>query len=367
MASISMLDRRISGYHAWLRREPGSGPLLGLLWEPDIPPLPAFLERVQTGEAVRPEQIDFALFLPEVERFYAADQALQSDIIQPFSPAFGIPWIEAIAGCPVVAHPGSLWAQPALATYANRATVRFDPANPWLVRLIAFTRAMVDLARGRFPVALPQMRGPLDTLAALRGPQQLSIDMVERPHEVALLLAELTDLWIAVARALLAVIPPYHGGYCSRMKMWAPGPVVTPQNDISTLMSPRMYRDQVLPYDRRIIEEFPYHCYHLHGSECHQVDNLLQLEKLTAIQFTLEHTVGGPSLAVTLPVVRRIVANKPLILVALDIESIDRCLAELPTDGLCLTLGVSGPAIPTEATDWLARQMAARQRVQSGT
>ena len=87
------------------------------------------------------------------------------------------------------------------------------------------------------------------------------------------------------------------------------------------------------------------------------MDNLLQLEKLTAIQFTLEHTGGGPSLAVTLPVVRRILAHKPLILVALDIESIDRCLAELPTDGLCVTLGVSGPTIPAEATDWLAQQM----------
>jgi hypothetical protein len=205
------------------------------------------------------------------------------------------------------------------------------------------------------------MRGPLDVLAALRTPQQMGIDLIEQPDAVGKILAELTELWIGVAGAVLAEIPPFHGGYCSRMRMWASGPAITPQNDISTLLSPRMYRRLVLPTDERIVAAFPYSCFHMHGSEAHQTDNLLALERLTAIQFTLEHTLGGPSLEQTLPVLHRILARKPLIVAALDVASAERCLAELPAAGLCLTIAVAGAEIPAEFVAWADEHQARRK------
>ncbi len=354
------LPDRLARYRSWLQREPTHGPLVGILWEPDIPPLPDMVTALGVGTLLRPEQIIPRHFLPTIELCYQRAEALPGDLIQPFTPAFGMPWVEAIAGCPVAVEPGSLWAQPALPSYTDRAPIRFDPANPWLRKLIEFTRALVAFSAGRFPIALPQIRGPLDVLAALRTPQQMGIDLIEQPDQVGKLLSELTELWIGVAGAVLAEIPPFHGGYCSRMRMWAPGPAITPQNDISTLLSPRMYRRLVLSADERIVAAFPFHCFHMHGSELHQVDNLLALERLTAIQFTLEHTLGGPSLEQTLPVLRRILAHKPLIVAALDVASAERCLAELPAAGLCLTVAVSGTVIPAEFVAWVGEQQGRR-------
>jgi hypothetical protein len=358
------LPHRLARYRAWLRREPTDGPLVGILWEPDIPPLPDVVTSLGAGTSLQPEQIIPQHFLPYVEQCYRQAAELPGDLIQAFTPAFGMPWVEAIAGCPVAVEPGSLWAQPALPSYTDRAPIRFDPGNPWLHKLIEFTQALVAFSAGRFPIALPQMRGPLDILAALRTPQQMSIDLIEQPDQVGKLLVELTALWIGVAGAVLAEIPPFHGGYCSRMRMWTPGLAITPQNDISTLLSPRMYRRLVLPLDEQIVAAFPFHCFHMHGSESHQVDNLLALERLTAIQFTLEHTLGGPSLEQTLPVLRRILAHKPLIVAALDVASAERCLTELPAAGLCLTVAVSGAEIPAKFVAWVSehqgRCMAAR-------
>lgn len=348
------IAHRLARYCAWLQRTPTEEPLVGILWEPDIPPLTDVVASLGSGALLRPEQIVPEHFLPYVEQCYYQAEALPGDLIQAFAPAFGVPWVEAIAGCPVAAEPGSLWAQPALTSYTGRTSIRLDPANPWLRKLIEFTRALVAFSAGRFPVALPQMRGPLDVLAAMRTPQQMSVDLIEQPEAVSGILAELAELWIAVADAVLAEIPPYYGGYCSRMRMWAPGPTITPQNDISTLLSPRMYRRFVLPLDERIMAAFPYHCFHMHGSEVHQVDSLLELDRLTAIQFTLEHTLGGPSLENTLPVLRRILTRKPLIVAALDVASADRCLRELPAAGLCVTVAVSGTEIPAELGAWAA-------------
>jgi hypothetical protein len=359
--SIPISDR-IASYRAWLNREPVERPMLGLIWEPDIPPLPEFLEQVGAGTVISPDQIQVEMFLPCIERWHQRYSELVCDVIQSFAPAFGIPWVETIAGCPVVADPGSLWADSFLDSYVNRPPICFDPDDPWLRKLIVFTQALVEFADGRFPVALPQTRGPLDTLAAMRTPERMCVDFVECPDEVFKILGELTDLWIGINEAVLEVIPPFHGGHCTRMNMWAPGKAITPQNDISTLISPEMYEEFVLPWDREIVDHFPYHCFHLHSTEYHQVDVLLKLEKLTAIELTLENTIGGPPLDIVIPVVRRILSKKPLLLCALDIETAERCLDKLPSAGLCMTIGLFDYDIPRDYDKWLEKHCSSTVR-----
>ncbi|MFH1266891.1 MAG: hypothetical protein ABIK89_14270 [Planctomycetota bacterium] len=352
------MEARIARYNAWRRREPVDRPMIGLTWEPDIPPLDEFLQRVGSGAEVTPDEIDPEMFLPHVARWHERAGELPGDVIQRFTPAFGIPWVEAIAGCPVMANPGSLWAEPVVSrkVLADLPEIRFDPDNPWLRKLIEFTRAMVEFAEGRFPVAVPQMRGPLDTLAAMRTSEQMCVDLVENTDEVTRVLGELADLWINVGQAVLDVIPPFRGGYMARMGTWAPGPAITPQNDVSTLVSPGTYAQIVLPWDEKIVSRFPYTEFHMHGSELHQVDNVLTLKKLTSVEFTLEHTLGGPPLSKTLPAARRILGRKPLVLAALDCDTAERCLAELPAEGLCVTLALNDPEIPDEVDRWLEEQ-----------
>ena len=350
------VEERIQKYHAWRRREPVERPMVGLLWEPDIPPLPAMLEQVGIGREITPDDIQPEMFLPHIESWYQQESRLSSDVIQPYTPAFGMPWVEAIAGCRVVGHPGSLWAEPALESYESRPPIHFDPDNPWLRKLVEFTQVLVEFSDGRFPVALPQMRGPLDTLAALRTANQMCIDLMDTPDAVHQILDELTDLWVGVADTVLEVIPPFHGGYSTRMKMWAPGKAITPQNDISTLISPRMYERFVLPRDRRIFEHFPYHSFHMHSTEHRHIDTLLSVEDLTALQLTIEQDIGGPPLDTMLAAAKRVLAEKPLLLVPLDIQTAEICIETLPAKGLCVMLGLNDPDIPPRYAQWLEEQ-----------
>lgn len=347
------MNLRLQKYQAWRTRQPVDRPMIGLLWEPDIPPLPAFIDKIGVGNEILPDHIELEMFLPFIESWHQIDAGLPSDVIQPFTPAFGIPWVEAIAGCQVVAYPGSLWAEPIVGEDIYQMDFNFDPQNPWLKMLLGFTMAVVHLADGRFPVALPQMRGPLDLLAAMRTPSQMCLDVIESPEEVFQTLGRLTDLWISIAKAVLEAIPPFHGGYSTRMKMWAPGKAVTPQNDVSTLISPRMYRSLVSPWDEKIFHSFPYHSFHMHATEYRQIPNLLSCQRLTAIQLTLEHTLGGPSLELMLQEARRILTEKPLILVPLDLESAQVCLDELPSAGLAVMVGINSPEIQGDYLHWL--------------
>ncbi len=352
------IRERIRRYQRWLDRAPVDRPLVGLIWEPDIPPLPEFLDIVGDGIVLSPDQVEPELFLPYLDTWHQRDSEWTSDVIQSFSPAFGIPWVEAIAGCPIITAPGSLWAEPYLDNLSERSRIRFDPKDPWLRKLVEFTQAMVQFADGRFPIALPQMRGPLDTLAAMRSPERMCADLIETPDEVDEILGELTELWIGIAQTILDIIPPFHGGYCTRMNMWAPDQAITPQNDVSTLVSPDMYEELILPYDRKIMQQFPFHCFHLHSTEHHQVEVLLKLEELTAFELTLEHTLGGPPLEVVLPKVFRILEQKPLMLCALDFKTAEYCIEILPPEGLCITLGIFDQNPDKLYDHWLEQQCA---------
>jgi hypothetical protein len=199
------------------------------------------------------------------------------------------------------------------------------------------------------------MRGPLDTLAAMRTPARVCMDLIEEPDGVRAVLAELAELYIELADILLEIVPPFHGGYVTRMHMWAPDRAITPQNDVSTLVSPSMYAEFVLPWDREIIAHFPYQSFHLHASEHHIVDLLLTIDELTAIQVTLEHTLGGPPLERMLPLANRILSAKPLILVVYDFDTAEECLRELPAAGLCLMVAPDTitTAFGREYDDWL--------------
>ncbi len=186
------------------------------------------------------------------------------------------------------------------------------------------------------------------------GPNEWGLDLYDRPNEVAAILDELTDLWIGVCEAVRPWIPSFHGGYCSRMKMFAPDYAVTPQNDISSIISAEMYKEFALPSDRRIISHFPYHSFHTHDTEYHQIENLLELEELTVIQIFLQPDMGGPPFERILPVIEQALERKPVLLGAENLETAERCLESFSSTGLFLMLETQPlEPIPESHKQWL--------------
>lgn len=122
-----------------------------------------------------------------------------------------VPWVEAIAGCPLYHKRGNFRAEHGL-DYGHLAELKIH--QDWLEKLVEFTQWLAELSDGRFPVALCLMRGPADLLAALRGAERSIYDLIDYPQQVDPALQILTDIWIQVAHAQLEHIPAFAGGYC---------------------------------------------------------------------------------------------------------------------------------------------------------
>jgi hypothetical protein len=283
----------------------------------------------------------------DIERLAGAPQApgplgLWGDRFQVADPYGKVPWVEAILGSPIRATiaGGSMRTHSfinSLEEWVQQARQgRRD--EPWFGTLNQLTEVLVARSAGRFAVVQPTMRGPSDLAEAVLGPALMSFAMYDSPGLLRRFLEDVTQVFIDILNALLARIPRIEGGYVSPFGIWAPGRVVRTQCDATAFLSARQYREWYLPYDLRICQAVDYSFIHLHSCSLHTVDALLAQKLPHAIQVTLESEPKGPSLDVLIPIFRRILSAKPLLVEGkLSAAQVQRLLDELPTGGLAIT------------------------------
>jgi hypothetical protein len=222
----------------------------------------------------------------------------------------GLCWTEAMIGCPVRVITGGVWAAPFFEDWERIGDLIAD--DEWVGKLVEFMEFLTQRSQGRYPVGQPLFRGPIDMMAAALGHQEMCFAFVERPDEADEFLRVCADIFLQAAETRLSYTPAFHGGYLSGYGIWAPGKVLRTQMDNAVLLSPKIYGEQVLKHDRRVIEQFEYPLIHLHSGCLHIIDHLLDVEPLKAIQVSVDFP-GGPLVAEVLPILRKILRRKPLI------------------------------------------------------
>jgi len=154
---------------------------------------------------------------------------------------------------------------------------------------------MVGAAGGKMGVAQPLFRGPFDVATAAIGAAELCLEVTDRPKEFEGFMEYCTDLYVDVARCRLEETPPFAGGYFPFMPwgLWAPGPTVRYQADNSYMISPRMYRDRFMHFDRRVARAFEYSAFATHTTQAAHLPVYAEIPELRAIEMTIERPPFG--------------------------------------------------------------------------
>jgi len=291
-------------------------------------------ERSQEGQEITPELIDPQLFYGEGS---GPANIVQGDFIAGGGPP-GLCWTEAFVGCPVRIVTGGPWAEPIAANWRRPAEVVAD--ERWLEKLVGFVDLLVERADGRWPVVQPLFRGPIDMMASALGHEEMCLALVAEPEASGAFLDRCADIFLEAANRRLAHTPPFEGGYLSGYGIWAPGTVVRTQIDNAAMLSPEVYRERVLPYDRKVIESFDFPLIHLHSVCMHVVDALLEVEALKAIQVSVDFP-GGPLAEEIMPTLEKVAGKKSLIVTGPVTESELEGLVGLADKGsICISVAL---------------------------
>jgi len=175
--------------------------------------------------------------------------------------------------------------------------LRFDAESRWWRITEATLKACAELARGKYLVGCPDLIENVDIVAALRDPQRMLMDMVERPEWVIEKVQETNQVFFKVYNRVYDIIKLEDGSSTfGAFRLWGPGKVVKVQCDTSAMFSPAMFEKFVVPALTEQCEWLDYSMFHLDGHQCiKHLDILLGIQALDAIEWTPDPQVptGG--------------------------------------------------------------------------
>lgn len=336
--------QRVEQFQRFYARE-NERPLLGF-WAGSEYPLHRYRasQSLPEDRPLTPDDFPVDRYLEDFDRLFAEHEALGGDFIFSACAFWGIPWMEALLGCPLTANQatGAIEAG-RLPEYGGPGAIpAFDPDSPWACKAAEFLDAAARHAAGRYPLATTRMRGVADLLGNLYGNDGFPLAMMTEPDAVREACDRLTELFIAFGKHQLAHIPAWHGGIGSfYYYLWAPAGTVWHQEDAAAMLSPDLYREFVRPCDERIIAAFDGCIMHTHSTGYVPVDDYAAMG-FTAVEHHID--AAGPSAESLYDRHRALQAAGPLIIWG-DIPEADLewLFTKLPPQGLAIITCVDGP------------------------
>jgi hypothetical protein len=275
-----------------------------------------------------------------------ANQVFAGDTLPIAMPNLGPDVFAALYGCPLrFGDYGTSWSQPILHDWAQAEALQMDEHSPYLHKLVELTEALLEIGRGKFITAMSDWHVGGDLLAALRGPINLAMDLIQHPGEVKTLLGRLEsdyfrlyDLFYTRLRRADQPITTWLPLACRAGRYY----VVS--NDFSIMISNDMFRDFFLPGIQRECRFLDRSIYHLDGpGALRHLDCLLEIPELDALQFV--PGVGQEGFHKWVPVYQKAQAAGKAIEVFAEPGEIDLITETLDPHGLYIHLEMPLPSL----------------------
>lgn len=164
--------------------------------------------------------------------------------------------------------------------------LELDRENPWWLRAKRDTEVAVEKGVGRYFVGMTDLGGILDIAQSLRGKKRLMVDIFRRGERVLSLCRGILEIWHACYEELDSIIERRMKGSSAWMGIWSEDRWYPLQCDYAYMLSPRLFREFVLPFVAEQCRRLDHSVYHLDGyGQLPHLDMLLSIPELDAIQW----------------------------------------------------------------------------------
>ncbi len=229
-------------------------------------------------------------------RFYARLQRLlyRDDYVARYQPQLGIGVFASAFGCQVSFPPDQYPMTHSLIKAGEPYERVYDLAQPvatdgLLGDVLAYASLFNARARGKLPIALTDLQGPLDTAYLVWDSCDFMLAMKKHPEAVHHLLGLVTDLIIRFVHELQRRVDWFLPAHFPPVYL-PDGQGITVSEDVLAMLSPEMYERFSLPYVNRLSEEFGGVVVHSCGNIEHQFEVLGRVRNLRGLNFGITET-----------------------------------------------------------------------------
>ena len=294
-----------------------------------VPSLPA--------GSLKPGDINARDFIPELERICAEGESVNDDRLPMVEPLSCVPWMEAYFGCEVNNSGKHMWSK---SRYEGVAAVKEymknGPVAAWKDRYFEF---MEDLQKhsGKWGVSQPILRGIADVSVAAMGIEPMVFALYDEPDLMhgffEYIRKNMTDFF----EENLKRFTRFKDGYLlGQYFIWAPEKCLRMQDDAIAVISPHLYSEFVMPFNRKIAALSKYTTIHLHLTAAHVLDQIISVPEIKAVEYDIDE--GSATASMYVDNMKKIQdAGKVMIIKArFSREDLDVLTKELSYRGLCL-------------------------------
>ena len=194
----------------------------------------------------------------------------------------------AFFGAPLKAVKGHIttWAEPIVDDFETFQPVLDTSPDSTFGRVQTMLKALQQRAEGKYLIGIQDLHSNMDALSALRGPQDLCIDLYDCPEEIHRVHQVIRDAYPQIYEMSYQTANGSALGCIGWAPTYCQGKFAVIQCDFSALISPDFVREFAIPALR---EEAAYldHCvYHYDGKDAlGHLDDILAIEDIDCIQW----------------------------------------------------------------------------------
>lgn len=182
----------------------------------------------------------------------------------------------------------TVWYKPCMQDIIDHPAFQFDPENKWWKLHCEILQYLKERSQGAYRIDVPDLIENMDTLASLRGTEELLYDIMDEPEAVMERIQQIDDLYFQYYDHLQPLLQEPDGTTSYTVfHIKGKGRVAKIQCDISAMLSPRQFRDFILPSLRKQTMRLDRSLYHLDGPDAiKHVPAIMELDQLDALQWT---------------------------------------------------------------------------------
>ena len=258
--------------------------------------------------------------------------------------------IAAFVGAPLhfSATEGTSWQTPIIPSWDPPPRLQLDPDNRWYRAVMKLLQVTAEDAAGNYAVTMPDYSGAADTLANLRGSENLLLDLYDHRDKAIRATHALVDAWETVYRRTNRILADAG----SVMNTWiGPAscvPYTVPTCDFNYMIGPEDFIEVCLPSLREQARRAGRCALHVDGpGAAKHVEAIAAAPEITAVQYT--PGAATPSALERIALFQRWQAAGKPVVVCCPKEEVPAILRQLDPRGLLIWPG--GVTSPAEADE----------------
>jgi hypothetical protein len=292
---------------------------------------PAFPEKLED------RWLDFG-YVGAINDYHMSRTFYGGEAVPVWCPGYpGWAWIPVFLGCSVELRETTGWNDPIIShgslTDHDFNDLVIDPENRWWKLAQDMLRFSVSAAKGKSIPGVGAFGGCGDTLACIRGTDNLLLDVMDCPEYVRDFELYLMKQWAEVFDTFYDIVRETAQGSTCWFSLWSPGKFYAAHNDFSYMISPKLFRDVFLPAIEMQTNFLDHAVYHVDGIGAFaHVDALCELPRLQAFQIL--PGAGKPSPLHYMDVLKKVQSAGKNLHISIPPEEVEPALSELSARGL---------------------------------